>query len=254
MDAQKFNHNIAIIESLNVSFYEKDLIRSAYYNHINNIPVSREASGILNKYFIVFRNGEIVFRNGNVARAYNKKQEIENRKKMYRQSLQEKATKNSVYAKDFLQEKIAPDTKSSLINDALQNGEVTYNSGIEILKECENVINDSTWLTKEELTYKKLEGDIANIKRNLELSIKALNEFLSRFVSFFDGLPDNTQKEILQKGNDFLQELEQEKNSSASLLVTISALKARHTNDKGKISQESIQNSIKSLEAYSKKE
>ncbi|MWV62803.1 hypothetical protein DCO58_02250 [Helicobacter saguini] len=247
MDTQKFNHNIAIIESLNVSFYEKDLIRSAYYNHINNIPINKEANNILNKYFIVFRNGEIIFRNGNVARAFNKKQEIENRKKLYKQRTQQK---ENVYNKDFLQEKISPDTNSNLIEHTLKKADSIYNDGMGILNKCSEVLD--SWLTKDELSYKTNISMIEQIKGNLASSIKALNEFLNPFTSFFDALDDSSKKEILQKADTFLQILQTEKTASTNLLIKLSELNAHNTKNKESISNDEIQNRINSLDAYKK--
>lgn len=249
MDAQKFNQNIDIIESLNVSFYEKDLIRSAYYNHINNIPISRDANAILNKYFIVFRNGEIHFRNGNVTRAYNKKQEIENRKKLYKESL---SKKQSIYNKDFTQEKVAPNKDSNILEKFLSEADSIYNDALGLLSQCENLINDESWLTKNELTYMNFLNNINTIKQNLNSSLQVTKEHFSRFAICFDTLGASLQKNILDSGNEYIKSLHEEKDLSGKLLLQLSTIKSQILKQKGSIPNDIIGQRIQDYDAYKK--
>lgn len=243
---QKFNRNIAIIDSLNISFYEKDSIRSAYYNHINNIPESREQKEILSKYFIVFRNGDIVFRNGNVITAFTKKQEIENRKRLYKQSIKEK---NDLYNKDFLKEKISPkDTQSSVITQTIQNAQAIFNESETFLKRSEDILNEC--FTKEELSYGMIKNIIDRTNENLKSSINVLNDFLNPFMDFFDGLQADSQKEILKKANSFIEKLQTEKNISVNLCIKLSSIKAHNALKKESVFIDYLKETIQSLNGY----
>ena len=60
---EQFKQNIAKIDALAINFYEKDVIRSAYYNHLNNIPIANHALSLLKQHGITFFNGEMRINN-----------------------------------------------------------------------------------------------------------------------------------------------------------------------------------------------
>lgn len=250
MDAAKLKRNIDIIESLNISFYEKDLIKSAFYNHINNIPESKEAREILNKYFIVFRNGNIIFRNGNVMTAFAKKKEIEDRKKIYRQSIKSKQNE-SIYDKDYTNIKLAPDEKSSVkILDYLANAQSIYNDTIGLLNNSENILNEC--FTKDELSYNMINNIITQTRQKAGDSIKIISEFLESFMSFFDGLNTDSKDEILKKADSFLSTLQKQKDTSAKLCIQLSSIKAHNALKKSGEFMQYLESTINDLSGYMK--
>lgn len=250
MDAQKLKKNIDIIESLNISFYEKDLIKSAFYNHINNIPESKEAREILNKYFIVFRNGNIIFRNGNVMTAFAKKKEIEDRKKLYKQSIKSKQN-DSIYSKNYTEIKVAPDAKSSAkILDYLANAQSIYKDTLGLLNNSENILNEC--FTKDELSFNMINNIITQTRTRADDSIKIISEFLESFLNFFDGLNDESKSELLQKADNFLATLQKQKDTSAKLCIQLSSIKAHNALKKSGEFMQYLESTINDLSGYMK--
>lgn len=247
-----FNKNIAVIESLNISFYEKDLIRSAYYNHINNIPESKEAKEILNKYGISFRNKNITFRNEGIKTAFQKRKEIEDRKKAYKQHINATRQNPNLYDKNFLNQKVAPDMptqkQSEIILQILANANAIFNDGSTLLNQCENILNEC--FTKEELSYNMINNIITQTRQNMQNNIKVVNDFLGAFVDLFDTLAGDSKKEILKKANLFIEKLQAQKNVSANLCIKLSSIKAHNALKKDNDFIEYLENTIGNLNGY----
>ncbi|RDU66769.1 hypothetical protein CQA53_03085 [Helicobacter didelphidarum] len=246
----KFNANIAKIESLKISFYEKDIIRSAYYNHLNNIPLTQGANNLLKRHSIRFYNGNII-----ISIQQNK---IEERKKRYKRSdftkdsykQVENQKNNVVYSRDYAAQKIAPTNPkhSQILASILHDSHTLYAESMELLHRCESLLNKC--FTQHELSYSMIQNIIVKANEGLQNSINALNTFLNPFLEFFDGLDSNTQGEILQRTQVFLAKIQTYKNLNAKLCLELSSIQAGRVLKKEKDFTQYLQATIKELNAY----
>lgn len=220
-----FNRNIAKIESLQISFYERDVIRSAYYNHLNKIPIPREAIQILKKHGITFKYNEVILKDN----------AIETRKKQYKMSIKKKKhhttlhTENdkNIYTRNLLKPSEANNIQSQTILQLLSKAKAIYNDSKTLLIQCREVLD--ICFTPNELSYSMIANIIIKTENNTTKSIQAMNDFLNPFLELFDRLHAKAQQEVLQQSSKFLQKLQGEKDISAELCIKLFAIRAKHT-------------------------
>ncbi len=228
-----FQLNIEKIDSLSISFYEKDVIRSAYYNHLNNIPISKIAIHILKKHNITFKNGNVV----------TKITEIENRKKSYKRRYE-----SSVYSKDLLSQ-MTTNRRNILykyLDEANQHAidtEKFLNDSKEMLNIC---------FRKTERSYIMILDSINNIDKTLQNNINTLNNYVKPFLESFDNMQPYDQKDIINKSSEFLNNIKEAKDISVSLCVKISKIKANNETSDDDNMLKYLQSTIDKLDKYTK--
>lgn len=218
---EKIRLNLAKIENLNVSAYEKEIIRSAYYNHINKTSIPEHAKKVLKQHDIIFVNGAI--------RAKNT--EREERKKLYkRRDFAESATPQAtgIYAKSFLQEKI----QANVLLNLLAQGEKVHAETMKVLKDCEELLK--ICFIEGERSYNMTKQIIEKARASVDTNMQVFRSFLQPFVELFYGLNIESQQEILQKSNDFLQKIQSAKDTSVALCIKLSTIRAHNAMPKEK--------------------
>lgn len=245
----QFNQSIATINSLSASPYEKDLIRSAYYNHLNSIPISQEAVLVLKKYGITFSHANV--------RVDSKQNAIESRKNQYKASLQAKRTNsnthaettpNGIYTLNLKQPSQASIKQSQTLLQILNEAETIFSDSQKLLTQCQEILE--ICFSKQELSYSMIYNIINKSSNNIQNTRNALNEFLQPFLELFESLATPSQQEILKKIQVFMEKLQAEKTISADLCIKLSAIRAQNTLKKENDFIDYLQTTIKKLDNY----
>ncbi|MCI5787194.1 hypothetical protein [Helicobacter trogontum] len=236
---KQIEENIAKINALTISVYQKEVIRSAYYNHLNNIPLPNHALPLLKQHGITFYNGNMRISNMN----------REERKKLYkrRESTTININTSSAYQKSFLQTNRAhPNALEKMLIDVEA-----------ICVEIKKLIDDCTRLTHEcftrgERSYSMMINIIETLNTHVQTSMQALNNFVQPFLELFVGLQPQAQKEILEKSNGFMTKIRQAKDTSASLCIKLSTIKAHNDMPKEQDFIQYLENTINKFDSYVK--
>ncbi len=216
----QFHRNFAKIDSLAISDYEKEIIRSAYYNHLNKIPIAPNANALLKQYDITFHNGEIQI--NNIDR--------EARKKLYkrRSNAESMPTQTKgIYAKSFLQ---TNNKQSHTLMLFLTKGEKLYTETQKLIIECDKLTH--VCFKKGERSYSMTMNIIEKIRESMQIASQTLYEFLQPFLELFEDLQPQAQQEILQKSHTFITKLQQAKDTSATLCIKLSTIRAHYAMSK----------------------
>lgn len=235
---QKFHNNIAKIDTLAISFYEKDVVRSAYYNYINDIPIAPHATALLKKYNITFSNGNIDISN----------MDREKRKKLYkrRSDTDINTQPTNTYAKSFLD----INTKQNTLTQLLAKGEQTFKETQKFIEKCEELTD--ACFKESELSYSMTKNMIDKLDVGAKTIIKTLSDFLQPFIDTFEVLQPTEQKEILKQTNDFMEKIQQTKDTSIKLCVELSKIRVHQAMPNEQDYIKYINNTIKQFDNYIK--
>ncbi len=227
-----FKFNLKKIDSLLLSFYEKDVIRSAYYNHINQTPIPKIANYILSKHKISFKDGNIIIN------------DIEARKSQYKRQHESM----DIYSKDFLKEYI--NTQSNILYTFIKEVDKYKIEVQQHSKDSKEVL--SKCFKSNEYSYNMILDMINNIDEKMEKYSSMFNSFLKPFLeSFYDMQVDN-RKEILNKSNEFLNKIKDTRDCSFSLYIKILSIKAHNEISRDDSTIKHIQDTIDKLDKYTK--
>lgn len=269
MDSKKIDMNLAKIDSLKTSNYEKEVIRSAFYNHINNIPISAQAQSIMRKNGISFLQKNVVLKPNQDSK------HIQQRKSEYKRKYPN--TANNLNAKNSSQKEI----KSEKSNQNLNNTFYTKSSGnmyeksyinrnikskqiVEIMQES-NVLNaESNKLTTQckdlmaacfkpgELSYNMTNSLIKNIEDSINRNTNALHEFLTPFLEIFDNLNARAKEEILSRSNKLLQTILNTKDIAENLCIKLSAIRSKSNLQQEHYINDYLKDTVEKMENYLK--
>lgn len=226
----QFQASLDRIDSLKISPYEKDVIRSAYYNYLNQIPLPENAKLLLRTNRIRFRDGGIHI---------DVSHEREERKKLYREGLYKRREARStsselaqgestqgqtsgIYTKNFLQ----ASTKSKALTALLENAATLHANTEQLLHNCESLMR--VCFQDGELSLSMTSNIVAKIRTSAKASASTLEEFVQPFLELFDGLQPQAQQEILQKSNEIMAKITQAKDTAAALCIKLSTIRAHH--------------------------
>ncbi|WP_281650790.1 hypothetical protein [Helicobacter bilis] len=233
---EQFKQNIAKIDALAINFYEKDVIRSAYYNHLNNIPIANHALSLLKQHGITFFNGEMRINN-----------DREERKKLYKR--RENRTINidtsNTYQNSFLDKN---KSNANVLEKMLAEAEVTHNETKKLIEDCIRLTNEC--FTKGERSYSMTLNMIETLDSHTQTSMQALSNFVQPFLNLFTGLQPQAQKEILEKSNVLIAKITQAKDTSAALCIKLSTIKAHKDMPKEKDFIQYLENTIDKFDKY----
>ncbi|RDU72909.1 hypothetical protein CQA66_03215 [Helicobacter aurati] len=245
MSSKKLDVSLAKIESLKASSYEKDVIRSAFYNHLNKIPLSAEVQRTMRKYNISFAQQDIVVGNS---------QALQNRKNHYKRTYQPQSIEKNhttrdtkVYKRSYLD---SSDNKSQQLIVILQEANVLRLESDKLLAQCKDIL--VCCFTANELSYGMITSLITNITDSFTRNTQALQEFLTPFLDMFDGLHDGAKEEILQKANVFLQTMRDLKEIATNLCIKLSAIRAKSVLKQESGINDYLEDTIQKMEAYLK--
>lgn len=233
---QQFHRNIAKIDTLAITFYEKDVIRSAYYNHINNIPIASHALELLKKHNINFYNGNIDISN----------MKREQRKKLYkrRNEADIKAQPAGIYAKSFMDSH----NNQNTLMQILAKGEQIFMETQKFIDKCEELA--ISCFNKNELSYSMTKNMIDKLRNGAQTTMQTLNDFAQPFLEHFDGLQLTEQKEILKQTNDFMEKIQQAKDTSTKFCVELSKIRAHQAMPSEQDYMRYINETIKQFDSY----
>lgn len=233
---QQFQQNIEKIDMLAISFYEKDVVRSAYYNYINNIPIAPHALKLLEKHNINFHNGNIDTSN----------MQREQRKKLYKRRNDEyiKAQPESIYTKNF----IDTHNKQNTLTQMLIKGEQIFMETQKFIDKCEELANSC--FNQHELSYSMTKNMIEKLRNGTQTIMQTLNDFVQPFLEHFDGLQPTEQKEILKQTNDFMEKIQQAKDTSTKFCIELSKIRAHQAMPSEQDYMQYINNTIKQFDSY----
>lgn len=206
---QQFNDNMGKIDALAINLYEKDVLRSAYYNHINNIPIARHALELLKKHNIAFRNGDIDISN----------MDREQRKKQYKRRSDSSINPKGAYSKSFLHA-----NKQNTLTQMLARVEIAFEETQNFIDKCEELT--SACFNKKELSYNMTKNMTDKLRNGSQTLMKTFSDFLQPFLENFNSLQPMEQKNILEQANDFIIKMEQTKDTSIRLCIELSKIRA----------------------------
>ncbi|RDU60400.1 hypothetical protein [Helicobacter sp. MIT 14-3879] len=249
MNPKLLDINLAKIESLEASFYEKDVIRSAFYNFLNNIPISSDSQALMQKYCLRFTQQGIVIKDS---------KNTQQRKNQYKRTYQSRSiAKNysqkpqiddiKVYRRNYLNH---THTESQQIIAILQESNVLNSESVKLIAQCKDLV--AICFTPNELSYHMVTTVIANISDSITKNMLALHEFLTPFLDLFDSLHDSAKQEILNKASLFLQTIRELKEISVNLCIKLSAIRAKSVLKQESNINEYLENTIQKMEAYLK--
>lgn len=235
---EQFKKNIAKIDALAISFYEKDVIRSAYYNHLNNIPIANHALILLKQYGITFHNGDMSINN-----------DREERKKLYkrRENTTVDISKSNTYNKSFLDKN---KQSANVLEKMLANAEDIHAETKKLIEDCTRLTNEC--FTKGERTYSMTINMIEKLDSHTQTSIQTFSNFVQPFLDLFTKLQPQAQQEILEKSNEFITKITKAKDTSAFLCIKLSTIKAHHDMPKEKDFMQYLEDTINKFDNYVK--
>ncbi|TKX29316.1 hypothetical protein CQA38_04335 [Campylobacter sp. MIT 12-5580] len=183
----KLNENLEKIDNLELSFYEKDLLFSAYYHHLNHLKISPQAKELMQKLGISFKHKNILVAS----------------------SSSFEAQENKEYKFDFFECK--------------EQMQFLQNQSEHFLKQIKQILNEV--LDKHELTFSKINTIYNKLTQNKAQLEQALNELIDNFTQGFNDLETKLQEELRYKGNMLLTQLNEQKNLAAKLCFKMLELK-----------------------------
>lgn len=214
----RFNKNLEKIDSLALSFYEKDLLFSAYYNHLNHLEISPQARELMRALGISFKHKNIIL----------------DSKALDSHTLQSNAQNN--------QPKEREERALSLFE--CENKAKTLQTQSEHFLEQIRLNLEKT-LHPQELAFLKISAIYQKLEQEKARLQEALNELTANFLQGFENLEAPLQAEITQKANALTRALEKQKNLSAKLCFKILEIKNAQTKN-----TTSLETLINELDAY----
>ena len=276
MDPRVIKSNLEEIEKLPIASYEREVIKSAFYNYINKAPISEQAIKVLNKYGLGFSEkglGAAISEPANrtrpsaprwsrgdrtyAARSTKVSQPIstEERKRGYKRSYtptarpaaKHKARENGgIYGKDYINR----EEENAQISLILRKSNEIKIDAQRLLSQCEE--NLKKCFKPGELSYMRTQGLINSMKAALDNNAKALNELLVPFLHLFGSLQEGAQEKILGQAKPLVQALQELQELSGNLCVRLSAIPAHQRLRQDKGLNEYLSQDIERMEAYLK--
>ncbi|STQ85675.1 hypothetical protein LS73_005135 [Helicobacter muridarum] len=290
MNSKKIDMNLAKIDSLKTSNYEKEVIRSAFYNHLNSIPISAQAHRIMRKNGISFLQKSIILK---PAQEYNNTQQRKNEyKRTYKPNLakdlgnltqdstQEKIkrvksnqepniyarnkiesntksttyqnTNDTFYTKSNMYEKSYTNInmKSKQIVDIMQKANVLNAESNKLTKQCKEMM--AACFKPDELSYNMTKSLIKNIEDSINRNTESLHEFLTPFLEIFDNLNIGAKEEILSRSSELLQTIHNTKDIGENLCIKLSAIRSKSNLQQENYINDYLQDTVEKMEAYLK--
>ena len=276
MDPRVIKSNLEEIEKLPIASYEREVIKSAFYNHINKTPISEQAIKILNKYGLGFSEKGLGAATSELAnrtrpsaprwsrggRTYTARSSkvsqpisTEERKMGYKRSYtptarpapkHETRENGGIYGKDYINR----EEENAQISLILRKSNEIKIDAQRLLSQCEE--NLKKCFKPGELSYTRTQGLINSMKAALENNAKALNELLVPFLHLFGSLQEGAQEKILGQAKPLVQALQELQELSGNLCVRLSAIPAHQRLRQDKGLNEYLSQDIERMEAYLK--
>lgn len=219
----RFNKNLEKIDSLALSFYEKDLLFSAYYNHLNHLEISPQARELMKALGISFKHKNIIFES----------------KTLDSHTLQSNAQNNQPKEREER-------TLSLFALSLFECSERAKTLQIESEHFLEQIkLNLEKTLHPQELAFLKISAIYQKLEQEKTRLQEALSELTANFLQGFENLEAPLQDEITQKANALTRALEKQKNFSAKLCFKILEIKNAQTKNPA-----SLETLINELDAY----
>lgn len=280
MDPRVIKSNLEEIEKLPIASYEREVIKSAFYNYINKTPISEQAIKVLNKYGLGFSEkglGAAIggldnmntrssttrgARGAKAIRTYaarstkvSKPISTEERKRGYKRShtptarpaaKHETRENGRIYGKDYINR----EEENAQISLILRKSNEIKIDAQRLLSQCEE--NLKKCFKPGELSYTRTQGLINSVKAALDNNAKALNELLVPFLHLFGSLQEGAQEKILGQAKPLVQALQELQELSGNLCVRLSAIPAHQRLRQDKGLNEYLSQDIERMEAYLK--
>lgn len=213
----RFNKNLEKIDSLALSFYEKDLLFSAYYNHLNHLEISPQAKELMKTLGISFRHKNII--------------------------LDSEILESKMLDSQASQSKMEGKERALSLFECSERAKALQTQSEHFLEQIR--LNLEKTLHQQELAFLKISAIYQKLEQEKARLQEALSELTANFLQGFENLETPLQTEITQKANALTRALEKQKNLSAKLCFKILEIKNAQT--KNTTSLESL---INELDAY----